>query len=314
MFFAFDTATGAVRWSYDIRQDGDQAYFHGEFLFAEDLVIVATDGEAVGHVYAFERTTGAVRWKYSAGENVPSDVVRSGSLVFALTQGDELLALDLATGALRRRFSSSGERPGRPKFVSSPLVVDSHVYFSGRDGVLYALDAEAGEVIWKHDLGAPLTTSPVGRGNALYVGTQDGHLVRLNAADGETEKQFNTADQIAVGYSLTVTDEGLLVPLGGRASSRDAWVLVDPELEAVRWRRDNQERWTTIRPHLRDDVVVIGDGTGRVFVLGLGDGVERQTLKVEGAVRSVGSAGDVLYVGTLEGLLYAYRLRGEPRR
>jgi outer membrane protein assembly factor BamB len=309
MFLAFDTATGAVRWSYDIRQDGDQAYFHGELLFVEDLVIVATDGEAVGHVYAFERTTGAVRWKYSAGENVPSDVVRSGSLVFALTQGDELLALDAATGALRWNLGSSGDRAGRAKFVSSPLVVDSRVYFSGRDGVLYALDAEAGEVIWKHDLGTPVTTWPVARGNAVYVGTRDGRLVRLNAANGEAEKQFNSADRITVGYSLTMTDEGLLVPLGGRASSPDAWVLVDPELEAVRWRHDNQERWSTIRPHLWDDAVVIGDGAGRVFVLGLGDGAERQTLKVEGAVRGVGSAGDVLYVGTLDGLLYAYRLR-----
>lgn len=309
MFFAFDAATGVVRWSYDIGQDGDQAYFHGELLFAEDLVLLATDGEAVGHVYAFERTTGAVRWKYSAGENVPSDVARCGSLVFALTQGDELLALDLATGALRWRFSSSGERAGRAKFVSSPVVVGSRVYFSGRDGVLYALDAEAGQVIWKRDLGTPLTTWPVARGDALYVGTRDGRVLRLNGVSGEPEKQLATADQINVGYSLTVTDEGLLVSLGGRASSPDAWVLVDPELEGICWRRDNPEHWSTIRPHLWDDAVVIGDGAGRVFVLGLGDGGVRQTFRVEGAVRSVGSAGDVLYVGTLDGPFYAYRLR-----
>jgi hypothetical protein len=56
--------------------------------------------------------------------------------------------------------------------------------------------------------------------------------------------------------------------------------------------------------------VVTGDGSGRVYLLELGDGGERRMFRVEGSVRSVGSVGDVLYVGTIEGMLYAFRWSG----
>ncbi len=56
--------------------------------------------------------------------------------------------------------------------------------------------------------------------------------------------------------------------------------------------------------------MVTGDGSGRVYLLELGDGGERRMFRVEGSVRSVGSVGDVLYVGTIEGMLYAFRWSG----
>jgi outer membrane protein assembly factor BamB len=310
LLYAFDAETGDVRWSYDIRQDGDQAYFHGELLFADDLVFVTTDGQGVGHVYAFERATGVPRWKYAAGHNVPSDVVRSGSTVYAVSQADELLALELATGEPRWKFSSRGDRAGRAKFVSSPAVLGSRVYFSGRDGFLYALDAASGEVAWTHDLGTVRPTWPVGWQGAVVVGTDDGRLLRFNAVTGEVEAQLELGEPVTVAYSLVPAPGGLLVPLGGRASSPVEWALVDPALESVVWRAGDDGHWSTLRPHVWNGAVVTGDGSGRVFVLELGDGSERVSFRVEGTVRSAGSEGDVLYVGTIEGMLYAFRMEG----
>jgi outer membrane protein assembly factor BamB len=279
-------------------------------LFVEDMVLVTTDGQGVGHVYSFEQATGAVRWKYPAGHNVPSDVVRSGSTVFAVSQADVLIALDLATGAERWSFSSSGERAGRAKFVSSPVVLGSRVYFSGRDGLLYALDAASGEVAWTHDLGTVRPTWPVVWQSAVVVATDDGRLLRFDPATGEIEAQLALGEPVTVAYSLVPAPGGLLVPLGGRPASPLAWALVDPALESVRWRVDNDGRWSTLRPHIWNGAVVTGDGSGQVFLLELSDGSERQSFRVEGSVRSVGSVGDVLYVGTIEGMLYAFRMGG----
>ena len=44
---------GKVRWSYDIRKDGNQTSFHGDALIADDLVVIVTDG-GLGHVSVFE--------------------------------------------------------------------------------------------------------------------------------------------------------------------------------------------------------------------------------------------------------------------
>lgn len=274
------------------------------------MVLVTTDGQDVGHVYSFEQATGAVRWKYPAGHNVPSDVVRSGSTVFAISQADVLVALDLATGAERWSFSSSGDRAGRAKFVSSPVVLGSRVFFSGRDGFLYALDATSGEVAWSYDLGTVRPTSPVIRESAVAVGTDDGRLLYFDPAAGQIDAQLDLDEPVTVAYALVPAPNGLLVPLGGRPASPVAWGLVDSGLESVSWRVGNDGRWSTLRPHIWQGAVVTGNGAGQVFVLELSDGSERQSFRVEGSVRSVGSVGDVLFVGTIEGMLYAFRMGG----
>lgn len=61
-FYAINKSSGAVRWSYDIRNDGNQQSFHGDPLVAGDLILVGTDKscapDGIGHVYAFDRATG----------------------------------------------------------------------------------------------------------------------------------------------------------------------------------------------------------------------------------------------------------------
>ncbi len=267
-------------------------------MFAGDLVLAATDGQGVGHVYAFQQEDGALRWKYAAGHNVTSDIVQSGSTVFALTQADELLALDLATGDLRWSFSSTGDRAGRAKFVSSPVVIGDRIYFSGRDGVLYALDAGSGAVIWTHDLGSPVSTWPVVWDDALFVGVSDGGVLRFDAGTGELEARLAMAEPVLVGYSLVASQAGLLVPTG-RGGGPTTWSLVDAQLLSVRWEWKNQEIWSTLRPHVRGDVAYLGDASGRVFMLGLKDGAMRQVAEVEGTVRSLGSLGEQVFIGTI---------------
>jgi membrane peptidoglycan carboxypeptidase len=53
MIRALDNKTGKVKWSYDIRNDGEQSQFHGDPLVTDELVIIGTDGN-IGHVYAFD--------------------------------------------------------------------------------------------------------------------------------------------------------------------------------------------------------------------------------------------------------------------
>ena len=104
---ALDNKTGQVKWSYDIRKDGEQNNFHGDPLVTDELVIIGTDGK-IGHLYAFERSSGAVRWKYKVNEyGVASDVIRFGSKLYAVTLGNELLCLDLETGKANWTFHTS---------------------------------------------------------------------------------------------------------------------------------------------------------------------------------------------------------------
>ena len=71
-------------------------------------------------------------------------------------------------------------------FESSPLVVDRVMFLSGRDGYVWALDAETGQELWryKHEipLDTPLCCGNVNRGVAVargkvFFASQNGYLV-----------------------------------------------------------------------------------------------------------------------------------------
>ena len=42
VFYALNKATGKMRWSYDIRQDGKQISFHGNPLVVDDMILIGT--------------------------------------------------------------------------------------------------------------------------------------------------------------------------------------------------------------------------------------------------------------------------------
>ena len=134
MIRALDNKTGKVKWSYDIRKDGEQSQFHGDPLVTDELVIIGTDGN-IGHVYAFERSTGAVRWKYRVDERgVASDIVRLEGNVYAVTLGDELVSLDLKSGKPNWTFRA-GYSGQDYLTCSSPAATEGQVYFGGLETV-----------------------------------------------------------------------------------------------------------------------------------------------------------------------------------
>ena len=78
---------------------------------------------------------------------------------------------------------------------ATPLVVDGVMFTTGTWSIVYAHDARTGELIWSFDPQVPrewavhLCCDAVNRGVALwrgrvYIGTLDGRLIALDAADG----------------------------------------------------------------------------------------------------------------------------------
>lgn len=96
---------------------------------------------------------------------------------------------------------------------ASPIVVDGVMYTTGNFGVVYALDARTGKLIWKNDLdidrsrGVFACCDAVNRGVAVwkgkvYVGTLDGRLVALDAVTGKVVWDVLTIDK-SRPYTIT---------------------------------------------------------------------------------------------------------------
>ena len=88
---------------------------------------------------------------------------------------------------------------------ATPLVVDGIMFLSGPWSVVYAVDTRKGELIWEYDpgvdrgIGTRLCCGVSNRGLALYegalfVGTLDGRLISIDAADGTPNWEVMTVD------------------------------------------------------------------------------------------------------------------------
>ena len=294
---ALDKKTGQVKWEYDISKDGDQHEFHGDPLITDELVVIGTDGK-MGHVYAFEQSTGLVRWKYRVDERgVASDIARLGDDAYAVTISNELVCLDLKSGKSQWTFRG-GATAQHCLTCSSPAAAADKVYFGGVDGFAYAVNAQTGKLIWKRDLGARVTTSAVVRGSDLYLGTAKHGLYRLDANSGEARGEIET--QTAPSGHLVLSGDSLLAFLGGKV-----FASFDLELKKLRWSAEASNYWSSARPYVWHDAVLLGDQR-ELVAFRTSDGARQWSHEFPRTVRGIGTSAEVLYVGTLNGPVFAY--------
>ena len=269
-------------------------------------MIAGSDLRSAGsaaYLYAFDRETGVVRWKTGVGAGVMTDLPVFERLLFGVTLGDELIALDRETG---ERVWSFASRAANDDFWtnSSPAVFGERVFFGGLNGVLYALNARTGQLVWKRELGSRVSTGLVADEAGVYAGTADGRLHLVDRETGEVEARTVT-DGAPTGR-LVLAGGRLLAFLGENALAGYAGGLARPL-----WTRVGEKPWTSSRPYVWDGLALAGNGLGQVFAFRLDDGEIAWSETFGGTIRGIGAADDGLYLGTLAGDVHA---RPWPRR
>lgn len=311
-FYALDKSTGAVRWSYDIRKDGNQQSFHGNPLLAGDLILIGTDKscalDGVGHVYAFDRNTGAVRWKYRT-TSASTDIIQVGTRVYFGSIQGNWTALNLNDGSLAWNFSTDGPNPdcNLPK---SPVADESHLYVAGLDGIIYSFDAASGRIVWKRKLSAELSTSLALKDHFLFVGTNDNHVYRLRSETGVTDAEL-IVEAKPVGRPMFSRDS-IFFFLENR-SDRAGYILsLSFDVKTIRWSQKSSPEWASERPYVSRELVIAGNCRDELASFRVSDGAPQWKLNLKGCIRSIGSSENRLFVGVQEGTVYAYELAGMP--
>ena len=308
MFYALDKKTGQERWSYDIKKDGAQTSFHGEPLIAGDLIIIGTDGghtsQAAGGLYAFEIGSGKVRWRFPVKAGITTDVIRGGDLLYAVTMADELVCVELQTGRLKWSHAAAAPKDDR-LLNSSPAVSGAQVFFGTLSGQLMAFAAKSGQQLWKRDLGAPVSASILAHQSELYVGLNNGRLLRVNQKTGETLSE--TTLEGAVRGVPVRADRALLV-MHGKDEQDQTLTALDSSLQKILWQQKNN--WCSSRPHLWRGQALLGNTRGEVAAAQLSDGAIRWSEKLRGPLRSIGSDEGVILAGTQRGLVFAFTAAG----
>jgi eukaryotic-like serine/threonine-protein kinase len=153
----------------------------------------------------------------------------SGMVYFESYDGN-FYALEAATGQLKWKFQTAGERhyagthlhgmqPAAESmpdpwdfFLSSPSVWNGTVYFGSGDSNSYALDANSGALKWEFKTGDVVHSSPAIADGTLFIGSWDSYLYALDAATGREKWRFKTGEDpdlhnhVGIQASLAIAD------------------------------------------------------------------------------------------------------------
>ena len=80
--------------------------------------------------------------------------------------------------------------------AQSPAVDGGRVYVASTAGVVAALGASSGEMLWQTDMGSPVTADPTVAGSTVLVGTESGTVAGLDALSGQLLWEFETGGKI----------------------------------------------------------------------------------------------------------------------
>lgn len=229
----------------------------------------ATDGQdlflgsaAVDALLQVSRTDGEELHRYPAGAPVQSEPVLIRDEVLFSDGAGYTWRYDL--GETEPSWSHYGGAP----VASSPTVTGNLVLVANVDDVVYALDADDGELRWRYARPADATRaseltlfgapSPVRVGDLVVVGFSDGGVVGLSAASGEVEWERRVGEGRYPDVIATpLVDDGVAY-VGGYS---EPLVALDLTQKAVRWRLDVGSAST---PTLVDGVLYHGATDGKL--------------------------------------------------
>lgn len=128
----------------------------------------------------------------------------------------ELVNLDSSIPVSTRWSTSVGEGAGDLRVKLVPKVHQGKVYSADAEGLVKAMNASNGGVIWHHDIEEAIVGGPGAGEGLVLVGTSNGELVALDQATGQHKwraqlsSEMLSVPQAARGVVIAYTIDGKL--------------------------------------------------------------------------------------------------------
>jgi len=247
-------------------------------------------------------------WSYEADGKLVTTPAVDGGTAYVGDRDGTFHAVDLESG--EREWATEVEPRGRKGVDASPTVADGLVVFGsgsdreGDDARLTAVDADTGDVVWRHRVGSYARSAPAVVDGRVYAGgTEAVHCVDL--ATGEPRWTFDTGsvenvtppDEVFAGVAVVdgtvfaATLEGLLHALDAESGDRRWSAAVGTDVRAT--------------PAVVDGTVYVGSYDNRVHAVSVADGEVRWRFDTGEFVSAPPAAtGDAVYVGSDSGTVH----------
>ncbi|MCE9659818.1 MAG: PQQ-binding-like beta-propeller repeat protein [Burkholderiales bacterium] len=273
-------------------------------------------GSADGTVYALDAASGKERWRVALGSGVSASPCVVDGTVFVTSRDGRLHALAAADGARRWGADLGRDRDSRNYwdfYTSSPVAFAAALYVGSGDGHVRAFDLRSGRLLWSHDAGSRVRSTPAVSDSTVVVGTMSGHVLALDRQSGSLRWRFATEgasrsfadrenDTTSVFGSASIADG--VVAIGGR----DGFAYgIDLASGALKWKTTHDGSSWILSSAVQDGQLYLASGSAAIVqAADLQSGAERWRFATGGAVfGSPAIAGSVLLVSDFSGALHA---------
>lgn len=294
-----------------------------------------------GFLTGLNAVTGGELWTAAIPVSASSPAVGNGMVYVAGL--DSLYAFEARNGSAKwkMRLGDDG-RPSFTEFLPTPVLFNGVIYIGSRSGTLYAVEPATGNIKWQfnNSSGGIFTGPPHINDNTLYIGSEDSSFYAVSITSGTLKWKYTTNASIQSGaasyngmiyfnssnkyvHALNAATGSLIWEenygdfYSGVAISKGNLYIVASNIIWVLDAVSGNHKWDVSYGSsgliynerssilIKDDVLYMGSLDGKVYAYSSIDG-SRQWVVAIGSVRSTPTfSGGTLYIGVENGHMYA---------
>lgn len=265
-----------------------------------------------GELIATERDSGTILWRAQLSSEILSQPLVQGGVIVVRCIDGRTFGIDRNSGA--RIWVHDRSVPLLTlRGTSDPLGRAGQVFIGYDDGLVTALRAADGSLIWEQRVSVPEGRTELDRlsdidgpmviaGSELYVVTYRGQMASLTVDSGRILWVKDVASDRGVSLQRTQL---------ATSDSSDAVWLVDRRNGSTLWRDERLARRQLTRPVFLDQHLVTVDQDGYLhwFDIDTGEFAARTRIGRKAPAEAPLVVGDTLYVLDVDGGLTAWRTR-----
>ncbi len=236
--FAFDLASGKIRWEFK-----SEIGYVSAPAFQEGRLYV---GDMDGKFYCLDAKSGDKKWEFAADDSIDSSANFHRDLVLFGSRDACLYALNAESGEQKWKLETADQ------VRCSITVVDGRAFVAGCDGALHIIDLDSGEEVDSVMIESPTGVTPAANGDHIFVGTEQSGFFAINWKTAKTKWTFyGSSGSVSTRCSPAVTDDHVVF------GARDRKMY---SLNPV----SGKENWSTeLKANVDSSPVIVGD---RLFV------------------------------------------------
>ncbi len=271
--------------------------------------VIAMDSESSAEIWRkpFEVSSSGGLGCAPAEVSVPlyGTPVVLGELLYVAGFDGKVYAVNTASGAERWIYPRQGNLYS---FVGGLAASEGTLYIGSIGGVIYALEAETGDLIWQLETGGQIWATPTIDDSTLFIGTFDKKLYAVDINSG-SEKWLHPFETQGPIISTPVVDNGIVY-----ISSFDRHIYaINTNSGELIWKfpdiegngENTPQKWFWASPVLYKNVIYAANMDGRVYVINAEDGSLRTLIELGSSVSSTPVAtSDKVFVATEDGNIF----------